>query len=190
MQPPSSLPESASTEGPEAERKSWIAQSVERPIVILLISGLLALVDLVSGPDIQFPIAYVIPVFLAAYFHRRWFALTLAMVLPLLRLSFVVGWNFPDGVTIALVNVCIRVVVLCLIAWLVSLIANLHQRLRTRARLLPKNVPLCLACKRVEQPGGEWQELDLFIERISDERFLHRRCPSCSDAGAGEPARA
>lgn len=54
----------------------------------VLASAVILLLDYGTGPFIQFPILFVVPVALATVTHGRAGGIVIAAVLPLLRLSF------------------------------------------------------------------------------------------------------
>ena len=68
-----------------------LARERGRPIFAaywLGISLVVVGIDFLSGPIIQFPALFIIPVSLAAWYNGRVWGLALALALPLVRLSF------------------------------------------------------------------------------------------------------
>ncbi|MCU0786163.1 MAG: hypothetical protein MUF81_19365, partial [Verrucomicrobia bacterium] len=93
--------------------------------------------DYFAGPLIQFPITFIFPVALAAW-HRnfRW-ALFFAVGQPVARFAFNLLWDAPWSTPVAVVNLVIRVAVLCGFAWLVMHTARQRHRISALERLLP-----------------------------------------------------
>ncbi|HEX5690663.1 MAG TPA: PAS domain S-box protein, partial [Roseiflexaceae bacterium] len=100
--------------------------------IALTIALLVLLLDWMIGPGVHFPLLSVLPVLLAAWFGRRTLALSLALLLPLVRawLELVV-WQ-SDTTPIVLVDFLTRVVVLALLALLASALSASTRQLSMR----------------------------------------------------------
>ena len=68
------------------------------------------------------------------------------------------------------------------------LIAAETERDRLRAELeawrfgrprLPTAVPICAGCKKIREPGGAWQQLEVYFRDHFNIRFSHGLCPHC-----------
>ena len=102
--------------------------------------------DYLGGPSVQFPVFYLIPVSLAAWFDSRAWGLALAIVLPLVRLALHSIWG--DPLTWAtLLNAAIRITVFSLFAWLVARTASQMVELRQAIRRTEFERELCANCK-------------------------------------------
>lgn len=44
---------------------------------------------------------------------------------------------------------------------------------------LSKLLPICSSCKKINNDSGEWQELEVYLEAVSGQRFTHGICPEC-----------
>jgi len=62
-----------------------------RKLVIASLIGLSLIIlafDYVYGPQIRFPILFIIPIWLASWYLGKGFGLSLAVILPLIRFGF------------------------------------------------------------------------------------------------------
>jgi hypothetical protein len=150
------------------------------PLWWVAIGGLLVGTDYVTGPKTQFPVVYVIPVILAAWYSGRWPALALAVTFPLIHLVFLMTrWHQPDSMSTLVVTTALRgAVVAAMATWFARLSAHeraLHRHVRTLEGLLS----ICSFCKRIRNESGEWAHLETFIVERSEAQFSHAFCPSC-----------
>jgi K+-sensing histidine kinase KdpD len=128
----------------------------------LLLALLILLLDLVTGPYLLFPILFVIPVTLAAWFHSPRLAYALAFLLPLGRFFIAEFVDQPAPLPFIIANNLIRFAVLLFMAFLVSRTARQTKELEQRVKDL---VTVCAWSRTVEYQG-EW---------ISFEEYLLRR---------------
>jgi hypothetical protein len=150
-------------------------------IRIGLLAVLLALLDFATGPYIMFPIAYVVPVALAGWFLGMWPTVFFAVALPICRLIFVSMWEEPDRtLNYGVINFLIRVVVLVSLGVMMDIIARQHRQLVGRLRILEGNLPVCLACRKIRNDGGEWEPLEAFLAARSEAKFSKCVCEECS----------
>ena len=77
-------------------------------------------IDIVTGPEIQFPLIYVLPVGLAAWRSQRYLAYGLAMTLPVLRIGLEFPWGTDASLVIADINAGIEIAAMLLYAYLVG----------------------------------------------------------------------
>ena len=150
--------------------------------------GLVILIgDYVSGPTIQFPILYLIPVSLASWYRGLGWGLAFAVTMPLIRLYFsVVFWPVPLTVFNASINTLIRILVLGGVAFLVSRTATQAQELAKRVKVLEGILPICSFCKKIRDNNNTWQPLERFISDRSNAQFTHGFCPECGEHHYGE----
>ena len=97
-------------------------------------------IDLVTGNETQFPLAYVLPVALAAWRHLPYLAYALATTLPLLGIAYEFPWGSNASLAIAGVNALIEVAAMCLYAYLVGRSAAQTRRLQTTATTREREV--------------------------------------------------
>jgi PAS domain S-box-containing protein len=60
-----------------------------------------------------------------------------------------------------------------------ELLARLEGAL-TDVKILSGMLPLCAACKKVRDAGGEWQALEAFLRDHSEAMVTHEFCPECA----------
>jgi hypothetical protein len=80
------------------------------------ITSLLLWADYLTGPKPQFPVVYVIPVTLAAWYSGRWPAVALAVAMPLVHVVLLVAlWKQPGSMATLVATTTIRGAVI--MAW-------------------------------------------------------------------------
>jgi hypothetical protein len=145
------------------------------------ISFLLLVADYYSGPFIQFPITYLIPVSIVSWFNGRRWGFLFALVMPLIRLLFnLVFWHIPWTYVEASTNALIRIVVLSSFVVLIDRTANQTRKLATHVDLLEGLLPICSFCKKIRDKDNQWQKLEKYISERSDASFTHGLCPDCA----------
>lgn len=154
-----------------------------RPLRLAAWSGIAALtvvLDYLTGPHIQFPVLFIVPVALCAWFDGLVAALVLAIGLPLVRLYLMWQWDFPMGVDVAVINAAIRCTVLAGMAFVVSRTARQTRLLAQEVEVLEGLLPICAHCKRIRDENDTWQRLERYISQRSAATFTHGICPECS----------
>jgi hypothetical protein len=141
-------------------------------------AGLLWL-DFLTGPSATFPVLYVLPVCLAAWYSGRWPALALAVAVPLARLAALVERTpSQDLPTLAFATLLRGVVIVFLALWFARL-SDLERDLDRQVKVLEGMLPICSFCKSIRGQGGDWEPLEDYISRWSEAEFSHGVCPSC-----------
>jgi hypothetical protein len=93
--------------------------------------------DLMTGEDIEFPLLFAIPVAIAAWGLNLAFALGIAVVLPLLRVCFVIFfWKDSQAFHILLINAIITVSALVVYAYLTFKSTTYVRQLEARLKEL------------------------------------------------------
>jgi hypothetical protein len=141
----------------------------------LLLAAAILMIDYATGPFIQFPILFILPVVLATASAGIRVGCAVAVVLPLLRLSFFLQWDLPAGWALEIIDIGVDVVILVAFAFLVSHILRQHREIRVLEGLLP----MCSFCKRIREEGGQWRQLETYIGERSGARFSHTFCDDC-----------
>jgi hypothetical protein len=156
---------------PSFSRTTWL-------VVTLGLSAVILVLDYLSGPYIQFPILFVIPVVLAAWYHGLSLALSLSLALPVLRLAFLAGRDqiFAPH---ELINTLTRMIVLGLLAYFVERTAQHERALSRELRVLEGMLPICGFCKKIRDEAGSWHTLEGYITEHSEAVFSHGVCPDC-----------
>jgi K+-sensing histidine kinase KdpD len=141
----------------------------------LALSVAIMVLEYYSGPYIQFAILLVFPVTVATVLHGFPVGAALAILLPLLRLSFFLRWPLPSSWSVAVTDSLIDVVILVGTAVLVDTLVRQERQLRALQGLLP----ICSFCKRIRDEAGDWRQLEQYIAARSSARFSHTVCPEC-----------
>jgi hypothetical protein len=142
----------------------WIAASVA-----------ILLVDFGTGPFIQFPILFVIPVALATALHGRVGGIGVGVVLPLLRLSFFLHWSLPSSWLLEALDTAVDVAILIGFSLLIDHILQQQRAIRVLQGMLP----ICGFCKKIRDETGAWRQLESFITERSSAQFSHTFCQEC-----------
>jgi len=142
--------------------KRFAARALPRTVTHVLVGIAILLLDLVTGPYLLFPILFVIPVALAAWYCGPRLAYALAVLLPLGRFFIAEFVDHPSPVVFMAANCLIRIAVLACMAFLVSRTARQTRELENRVNAL---VTVCAWSRTVEYEG-EW---------ISFEKYLLKR---------------
>ena len=156
---------------------------LKRSQVLFLASGLailLLIADYFSGPFIQFPISYLIPVSLISWFNGRRWGLLFAIVMPLVRFYFNIElWTIPWTIVEASINALIRIVVLSSFALIVDRTATQTRELSKQVSMLEGLLPICSYCKKIRDQNNEWHLLEQYIMDRTPTTFTHGICPDC-----------
>ncbi|MGA8243278.1 MAG: hypothetical protein WB818_22130, partial [Desulfobacterales bacterium] len=86
------------------------------PLYWLIIAFLVLRADYITGPLVQFPILYLIPIGLASWYNGRVWGLIFAFGMPLIRLYFLNLWEAPWTIFEATINASIRIFVFTIFA--------------------------------------------------------------------------
>lgn len=154
-----------------------------RPALARTMWALLALfilgLDFATGEDIQFPIFFLIPIAMAAYYEGLAAGGVMAVLLPLARWGFHFIWEEEGPSLEAAVNSFLLAVVLGLFVYLVHVNARQAIELRKRVKSLEGLVPICAGCKKIRNESGAYEPLEKFISEHSNAEFSHGMCPEC-----------
>jgi hypothetical protein len=145
------------------------------------VAGLVVGLDYVAGPYFQFPVLFVIPVVLASWYSGLVPGLAFSVVLPAIRLWFVMAiWTVPWSAGTAGLNALVRVVVLASLAYFANRTATQARALKREIRVLEGFLPICSFCKRIRDESEAWQPLESYISARSEAVFSHGVCPECA----------
>ena len=135
-------------------------------------------IDYNTGPVIEFPVVYLAPISMAAWFAGRTLGLALAVILPLCRLYFRTIWNPPWSFAESTINAGLRMAVFLAFAWLIDCTARQMRELK-HTRLLEGMLGVCSVCKKIRnRRSDEWQQLEAYIQ-AHPEDIQHDVCPDC-----------
>jgi hypothetical protein len=151
----------------------WNVRSVVRPFTYLLMGfGILAL-DLYTSPFLEFPILFVVPVALCAWYYRKAWAYVMAVLLPFGRFLIAEFVEKPHPIQFVIANMLIRIAVLLFVAFLVARTAQLTSQLRERVAGLVK---ICSWSHTIEY-NGEWLSFEEYLKRRFDINTSHAISP-------------
>jgi len=140
-------------------------------------------IDHLFGATAPYPVVYVIPVILAAWYSGTWTALALATAVPVFRLAFLVTpASDPAGASSVVLATTFRGVVIIFMALWFARLAELERDLDRRVKVLEGLLSICTFCKKIRNESGEWENLEPYISRRSEAEFSHGVCPSCGVA--------
>jgi hypothetical protein len=164
--------------------------SINRSLLLFYGFGfsiLLLIADYFSGPFIQFPVSYLIPVAFLSWFNGRRWGLIFAILMPLVRFYFNIAlWTVPWTITEASINALIRIVVLSSFALIIDRTAIQTRNLSRQVSLLEGLLPICSYCKKIRDQNNRWQVMENYIMERSAATFTHGICPDCTREHFGE----
>jgi hypothetical protein len=158
--------------------RRWSKHARALPFVALLACAVLA-ADYFTGPSIQFPILFIAPVALAAWFHGRNWGLAFAGTLPLVHMGISFAHKVPWSLLDVEINAGIRLVVLILFALLTDQAAQ-RRKLAEEVKVLRGLLPICCFCKKIRNTEGTWEVMEQYIADRSEAEFSHGLCASCA----------
>jgi hypothetical protein len=164
----------------ERERPWWLLAPARVSFAWwVAMAAALLVVEYATGLYNQFPVAYVIPVSLAAYYSGRVPALLLAVAIPIVHLAFVVLDQEPTDVFGLAAFAVFRGSVIVFMALWFARLSDHERALVDEVHTLKGLLPICSFCKSIRNDSGEWELLERFISRRSQTQFSHGICPAC-----------
>ena len=158
---------------------AWYIRALKCPVTSIGLAALCLALDFLIGPYIIFPITFIIPVAISAWFARSYYAYSLAIIQPLIRLGFASEWQAPWSYSISIINTAIRIAVLVFFAYLIRRTARQTRELARRVNLLEGILPICSLCKKIRDERGNWQPVETYVSNRSEALFSHSLCPDC-----------
>ena len=141
----------------------------------VIVSAIILLLDYVTGPFIQFPILFIVPVAIATAAQGLIGGLGVATLLPLVRLSFFLKWELQTSWAMEGVDTVVDMVILSGFAVTIDQI----MRQQRQIKVLEGMLPICSFCKRIRDQDGQWRRLEAFITERSSASFSHTFCEQC-----------
>jgi hypothetical protein len=177
---------STSAQSPTSEPVGFLTRFtlavLSRSATYVLLSPAVLLLDLFTGRFLLFPILFVIPIGLSAWFRSARLAYSLAVLLPLGRFFIAVFVDTPSPLPFIVANGLIRVAVLVLIAFLVSRTARQTKELQQRVESL---VTIC-AWSRTIKYQDEWISFEQYLLRRFNINASHGISPAEAEKAFGE----
>ncbi len=157
----------------------WHVRVLRNPLSSFGLAVLCLVLDFFIGPSIIFPITFMLPVIVSAWFCRPAYAYFLAIIQPLIRFGFRFFWTFQSNIADSVINTVIRIVVFVLFAYFVSRTARQARELSQRVNLLEGILPICNLCKKIRDEYGNWQAVETYVSNRSQASFNQSLCPDC-----------
>ena len=154
--------------------KQWLLRLLTHSATYVGMGVSILLVDLLTGRYLMFPILFVIPVVMSAWYCGSRLSYALAVLLPVGRLVIAVAVETPSPPEYIIANAVIRVLVLILIASLVVRTLALRRQLEARVETLVK---IC-AWTRTVQYQGEWLSFEDYLRRRFNIEATHGMSPA------------
>jgi len=151
-----------------------------RPVLSALLAVLVLAADFASGPFVQFPLLFLIPIAFASWFSGWAWGVGLAVSLSLMRALFVPLWDAPWTAANTIVNTAIRIATFCLFALLIDRTSRQTKALRREVSTLRGLLPICGFFKRIRTDGDKWVQIETYVSDRSEARFSHGVCPECA----------
>ena len=144
-------------------------------MAIALVGG-----DYLTGPYFQFPAIYVVPVTAAAWFSGAPVGLALAVVLPLIRLAFMLTlWGEPWDATTIIATAVTRVGVFAFMAVMAARLADHERSLAREVKVLASLLPVCTYCRQIRDADDNWTTLEAYAAQAKNS-FSTGICPDCT----------
>lgn len=153
-----------------------------KPLVWVVMSILIVAGDFLSGPAIQFPILFVLPVVLATRYSGKWWGVSLAVILPFTRLLLFFSEGATGSLFILLFNSGIRIAVLGALALLI----DRQIRLQKEVEMLELFLPICSFCKKIRREDDTWTQVEAYFTEKDKVKFSHGLCPDCLEKHYGD----
>jgi hypothetical protein len=166
--------------------KTRAVQFVVSPAGWVAIALLVLAIDYMTGPVIQFPILYLIPAGLAAWYDGRRWGWSFAVAMPLARVLFALAWHEPWTAWVTIANAAIRIAVISGYVFLLNRVAKQTQSLQHEVQVLKGILPVCGFCKKIRDENGRWQPMEWYISQRTEAEFTHTFCPECGREHYGD----
>lgn len=164
-------------------------RALQNPITSIGLAVLCLVVDFFIGPHIVFPVLFILPVIVSAWYCRPHYAYFLAIVQPLIRFGFQFYWPIRSTVSDSIINTAIRVIVFLLFAYFVNRAARQTREMTERVNLLEGILPICNLCKKIQDEHGDWQPVEVYVSNRSAASFNQSLCPDCLKRDYRNPLR-
>jgi hypothetical protein len=143
--------------------------------------------DYFVGPHFQYPVTYVVPVILAAWYSGRWPAVALASAIPAAHVVLLLAvWPRPADVISLLTATVLRGAFILLLAVWFARLSEHERALHRHVHRLEGLLPICAFCKNIRTKTGEWEPIETYISNRSEAQFSHGFCPDCGKEHYGD----
>ena len=153
--------------------KRFTVWSRSRNSTYVVMGLVILLLDVFTGRFLLFPILFVVPVVLSAWFCSARLAYSLAVLLPVGRFFIAAFWELPSPIPYIAANAVTRIALLVLLAFLVSRTARQTKELEQHIGTLMK---VCAWSRTVEYQG-EWISFEEYMRRRFNIETTHGMSP-------------
>jgi hypothetical protein len=164
-------------------RPWWLLPSGRiQPLWWVALGAVMLSIDYLTSESANFPVVYVLPIILAAWYSGTWPAVGLAIAVPTFRLLLVVMPSRPhEGIASLALATALRGAVIIILALWFARLAEFERSLQRQVKVLEGLLPICAFCKNIRNDAGEWERMEGYISRRSEAEFSHGICPSCTE---------
>ena len=159
--------------------------TVTRKIVVavssVMLLGVIAWADYVTGPAISFGIFYFLPIWLMTWNFKRSVGVLVSLVCAMAW--FVVdktsGSEYPNPL-IHYWNAIVRLGYFLTFSILLSRVREQLEKSAAEVKRLGGLLPICASCKKIRNDKGYWEQVEQYIGDRSEAEFSHGICPECA----------
>ncbi len=151
-----------------------VEQVRSRPSTYIAMGAGILLLDLFTGKYLLFPILFVIPVVLSAWYCGARLAYALAILLPVGRFFIAALYDLPSPLVFIAANALVRIAVLVLIVYLVRKLVGQTRALEKRVDELAK---ICAWSRTIEYQG-QWISFEEYLLRRFNIESTHGMSPA------------
>ena len=150
-----------------------VVRALNWPVTYLVLSIAILLGDLLTGPYLLFPITFIFPVTLSAWFYSTRWAYALSVLLPAGRFLIADFVDHQTPLRYMVLNALIRIAVLLFMAYLVGRTARQTRQLQEQVSDLLR---VCAWTRTVEF-HGEWISFEEYLRRRFGIKATHGMSP-------------
>jgi len=153
---------------------------IRNPLFSILLAIIILYLDYITGPEIQFPVLFILPVILVTCYRNIYWGVILSILLPVVSTYYIYLWNDNQEAVYIIINVVIRVSMFSFISFLISVVVRQKKALSERVSNLEKFLPICSYCKKIRDKDNKWHSIESYITGKTDTEFSHGLCPDCA----------
>jgi hypothetical protein len=135
--------------------------------------------DYATGPFVQLPFLFFLPTAMASWYSGRRWGLTLAFILPSVRILFSTIWKVPWTILEATISGMIEMFVLATFAFLIDQLVQ-EPGISKEIQVLRGFLPICSYCKKIHNQDNNWDSIEKYIADHSEVKFSYTVCPACA----------
>ena len=161
-------------------RKGLAVPEHLNPAYSIVLAAVIALLDYLVAPSVEFPGLFLMPVLFAAWYGGLAWAIPFALYPFVHVVNLSLRGTGPDEIYAAMITAAVRAVLLLPISYWIASVASSERALKQENALLRGLLPICSYCKKIRDGEGDWQALEKYIEERSDATFTHGICETCA----------